>query len=63
MKIGFFGALGLIFIVLKLTEMITWSWWLVLAPLYGPFVLALVIVLILVASGYNPKVTWNKTKD
>jgi hypothetical protein len=63
MKIGFFGALGLIFIVLKLTEMVTWSWWLVLAPLYGPFVLALVIVLIWLALGLKPKVTWNKTKD
>jgi uncharacterized paraquat-inducible protein A len=63
MKIGFFGALGLIFIVLKLTELVTWSWWLVLAPLYGPYIFAFVIVLILAASGYNPKVTWNRKKD
>jgi hypothetical protein len=63
MKIGFFGALGLIFIVLKLTEMVAWSWWLVLAPLYGPFVIALVIMLIWLALGLKPKVTWNKKKD
>jgi hypothetical protein len=35
MQIGFFGILSLIFIVLKLTEVAAWSWWLVLAPAYG----------------------------
>lgn len=38
MQIGFFGILGLIFIVLKLTEVVAWSWWLVLAPFYGGFI-------------------------
>lgn len=33
--IGFCGLLGLLFIGLKLTGYINWSWWLVLAPLYG----------------------------
>lgn len=40
MQIGFVGILGLIFIVLKLTEVIAWSWWLVLAPFYGSFIFA-----------------------
>lgn len=31
---GFFSTLTLIFIVLKLTEVIAWSWWWVLAPLW-----------------------------
>lgn len=39
MKIGFLGMLTLIFITLKLTGVIAWSWWLVLLPLYGLFVL------------------------
>lgn len=43
MRIGFFGSLGLIFVVLKLTGNIDWSWWLVLLPLYGGYVLILVI--------------------
>lgn len=30
----FFMLLGLLFIGLKLASIITWSWWLVLAPLY-----------------------------
>ena len=32
------------FIVLKLCKVIDWSWWWVLAPLWIPIVLALVIV-------------------
>lgn len=35
---GFFGILTLVFITLKLTAVITWSWWLVLLPVYGGFV-------------------------
>ena len=34
--IGFFGLLGLLFIGLKLSGNINWSWWLVLLPIYGP---------------------------
>ena len=37
MKIGIFGILGIIFIVLKLVGTITWSWWWVLAPFWGGF--------------------------
>lgn len=32
--IGFTGALFLVFLVLKLTKVIDWSWWLVTAPLW-----------------------------
>lgn len=35
-EIGFFGALTLIFIVLKLTNVIAWSWWWVLSPILIP---------------------------
>lgn len=30
--IGFLGLLTIVFIVLKLTHVINWSWWLVLSP-------------------------------
>lgn len=33
--IGFLGALGLIFITLKLCNVINWSWWWVTSPLWG----------------------------
>lgn len=34
--IKFTTLLGLLFIGLKLGNVITWSWWLVLLPIYGP---------------------------
>jgi hypothetical protein len=44
--IGFFGLLTVLFIGLKLTNYITWSWWLVLLPMYGPLVIFLTLVLV-----------------
>lgn len=44
--IGFMGALFLIFLVLKLTHVIDWSWWWVTAPLWGPLVVCVSIFLI-----------------
>lgn len=44
--IGFCGLLTIVFITLKLTNYITWSWWWVLSPLWIPVVLVLVIALI-----------------
>lgn len=42
--IGFFGLLAIVFITLKLTHVIEWSWWWVLAPILpGIALLALVI--------------------
>lgn len=50
--IGFFGLLAVAFIVLKLTGVIAWSWWWVLAPLWGPLALSLAIVAVfLLAAG------------
>jgi len=45
--IGFFGLLAIVFIVLKLLNVISWSWWLVLLPVYGGIILALAAILIL----------------
>lgn len=39
MQIGFLTALTITFIVLKLCEVITWSWWLILLPFYGSIIL------------------------
>lgn len=46
MKIGFLGLLTLIFITLKLCGVISWSWWLVLLPLYFGFAVILFFFLI-----------------
>ena len=40
--IGFLDALTLLFVALKLLKVIDWSWWWVLAPLWGQFALAIV---------------------
>jgi hypothetical protein len=37
--IGFGGLLAILFIALKLTGVITWSWWWVLSPLWIPLAL------------------------
>lgn len=44
--IGFAGLLTIAFIVLKLTEYITWSWWWVLSPLWITFIVVIVILII-----------------
>lgn len=49
--IGFGTLLFLLFLGLKLTGHITWSWWWVTAPLWIPLVVALLFIgLILLAS-------------
>ena len=45
--IGFFGLLTILFIGLKLTGHISWSWWTVLAPTLIPLSLVLVFIFIL----------------
>jgi hypothetical protein len=41
--IGCLTVLFLIFLVLKLTDNIDWSWWIVTAPLWGPWALIAVV--------------------
>jgi predicted RND superfamily exporter protein len=38
--ISFAGVLAIVFIVLKLTGYISWSWWWVLAPIWIPVAIA-----------------------
>ncbi len=38
--------LALVFIILKLTAVIAWSWWWVLAPLWIPFCLGLLLTIL-----------------
>jgi len=43
--ISFFGFLALLFIGLKLTDHIHWSWLWVLSPIWIPFMIFIVVVL------------------
>ena len=44
--IGFAGLLAIVFIVLKLTKVIDWSWWWVTCPLWIPVAIFVVLVII-----------------
>lgn len=44
--IGFAGMLTILFIGLKLTNYVAWSWWWVLSPLWITFALVFVLFLI-----------------
>ena len=44
--IGFCSLLTIVFIVLKLMNIINWSWWWVLSPLWIPVCIAMVLLTI-----------------
>jgi hypothetical protein len=48
--IGFVGLLTIVFIVLKLTGHIDWTWWWVLSPMWisAAFVLAMAVLALIV---------------
>ena len=45
--IGFTGLLTVLFIGLKLTNVINWSWWWVLSPLWIDFALIIILIIVL----------------
>jgi len=44
--IGFGGLLTIVFVTLKLMDIISWSWWWVTAPLWIPAAVIIVFILI-----------------
>lgn len=46
--IGFAGLLAILFITLKLTSVISWSWWWVLAPIWIPAIIVVSLVILYV---------------
>ena len=44
--IGFFGLLQVVFIALKVTKIINWSWWLVFLPIWIDLGLCLIVIII-----------------
>ena len=59
--VGFLGLLTILFIGLKLTGHITWSWIWVLAPLWIPVCISLLILSVVVILGVLGKIDINKT--
>lgn len=43
-----FSFVGVILMILKLLEIINWSWWIVLLPIYGPYLLSAVLLIFLI---------------
>ena len=44
--IGFVSLLTIVFITLKLTKNIDWSWWWILSPLWIGFVVMIIVLLL-----------------
>jgi len=55
--IGFGTVLFLVFLVLKLTDNIDWSWWWVASPLWIPITLGVIVLCVigLIAVVFNKK--------
>lgn len=47
--ISFFGLLTIVFITLKLTGYIAWSWWWVLSPIWISWLVVLLFIVIYVS--------------
>ena len=45
--LGFTTVLFLVFLILKLTETIDWSWWWVFAPFWIPFAILLLALMLI----------------
>lgn len=52
--VGFLGLLQLVFIVLKLCNVITWSWWAVLLPAIISVGLVVVVILAIIIIALLP---------
>lgn len=46
---GFLETLTIVFIVLKLTEVVAWSWWLVFSPMLVGYVVIFLVAFIIAA--------------
>ena len=53
MEVGFLGLLQIVFIVLKVLNKISWSWWMVFIPLYIEIAL---VAIIFIVYGVNFKI-------
>jgi hypothetical protein len=57
LNLGFLPLLTLLFVALKLTGYIAWSWWLVFLPFYAPLTLILIVMGL---GGYAVFSAWNQ---
>lgn len=60
MRVGFGGILFIVFLVLKLTGTIAWSWWWVTSPLWIPLIVVLVSFIMI---GYMTNLNTKKESE
>ena len=53
--IGFLGVLQIIFIVLKLCNVLQWSWWMVFIPAYISAGLTIILIVLSIILSYRYK--------
>ena len=53
--IGFLGVLQIIFIVLKLCNILQWSWWMVFIPAYISAGLTVILIVLSIILSYRYK--------
>ena len=46
-KLGFLEVLTIVFLILKLTKVIAWSWWIVFSPLILGVILSVIVAVII----------------
>lgn len=56
--IGFLGVLQIVFVIAKLLNLVSWSWWVVFIPSFvglGVFLLALIAIIVVALLAKNGK--------
>lgn len=68
-QLGIWGLVFLVFLVLKLTGNLQWSWWWITSPLWLPLLLFValstllfLVVVVLILFGFSPEVIQEKIK-
>lgn len=59
---GVLGVLGVVFVALKLTHVIDWSWWWVTLPFWGGFALGGAILIVVFALAFVGEMVKTKPK-
>lgn len=60
--ISFMGLLAIVFITLKLCNVITWSWWLVTLPLWGGLAMFLLVCIAVIIAYCMGKLIFKRIK-
>ena len=57
--LGFMGTVTVVLVILKLANLITWSWWWVLAPFWIPTALWIIMAIVMFSGGGLARFFWN----